>query len=478
MNQSIHGIFRYNYSKTYCSIMIQNQIVNIIIPKLYCNGALDGDEVSISILSPNYWEVIDLITGNIIQSTKPNDNFKMFLPQIQITNIIQLIQLIQQVNGRTIVAVGKVDSIHNTQDIECTGYIEHRMFFCDDKRIPVCKINNSDTNFHRVKGRFKRREQIFEVESIIQYKQTKEKSKANEMDDSETIIIMCDDITQQNTQLCTPDSNIIYCVEPENDGIHFDLRNRRVFTIDNKETKMRDDALHICFVAQNEIEIGIHCIDFTDEITAQQISDIINGKREGNSGNLFDKKKSESLSLNKGKICSAFSVLFNIDLTRQCIQKVRIGKTIIRINTNLTFDQFDNVCKGTDSSFDSCFYPKEQIIKDCLNLKMVTQKILLPSLKGYTKQGDSGGDDIIRILGEFVGRVVGEILYRNYGDLAIVLKFRNIHFASFRSPLRKVHDMCVIKQLESVSCHYNDEEMALYVCYGKEGLEKLIKQSH
>ncbi|EMD43170.1 Hypothetical protein EHI5A_123110 [Entamoeba histolytica KU27] len=109
---------------------------------------------------------------------------------------------------------------------------------------------------------------------------------------------------------------------------------------------------------------------------------------------------------------------------------------------------------------------------------MVTQKILLPSLKGYTKQGDSGGDDIIRILGEFVGRVVGEILYRNYGDLAIVLKFRNIHFASFRSPLRKVHDMCVIKQLESVSCHYNDEEMALYVCYGKEGLEKLIKQSH
>ena len=46
-------------------------------------------------------------------------------------------------------------------------------------------------------------------------------------------------------------------------------------------------------------------------------------------------------------------------------------------------------------------------------------------------------------------------------------------FASFRSPLRKLSDICVIKQLEAASCHYTDEEMIIYVCNTKERMEKL-----
>ena len=152
-----------------------------------------------------------------------------------------------------------------------------------------------------------------------------------------------------------------------------------------------------------------------------------------------------------------------------------MGKTLIRINTNLTFNEFSSLSNNKNIPFSSEFYSKEQIKRDCIALKEMTFNILLPFLKNYQLSGEDEGDNVIRIFGEFIGRITGELLFRYYNEYAIVRNIKNFHFASFRSPLRKFNDICVIKQLESLCCQYSVEEMLLYVCNGIDNFNKIIK---
>ena len=90
MNEQLIGIFhKQNNQKPYVETQIQNTSIKIIINEFDCLYVIDGEEVKISLLTPDYWESCE--NGNIIQTQKPNSNYQHFIPQRQYQNIIEMI---------------------------------------------------------------------------------------------------------------------------------------------------------------------------------------------------------------------------------------------------------------------------------------------------------------------------------------------------------------------------------------------------
>ena len=88
---------------------------------------------------------------------------------------------------------------------------------------------------------------------------------------------------------------------------------------------------------------------------------------------------------------------------------------------------------------------------------------------------ENEGSLLIHNIGVIVSEYVGEKLYEGYGYLALVsTKPNGKHSATFRSPLRKIKDCFVIRQMVALSLDMTKEEMMYYV-NGSKSEEEFIR---
>ena len=84
----------------------------------------------------------------------------------------------------------------------------------------------------------------------------------------------------------------------------------------------------------------------------------------------------------------------------------------------------------------------------------------------------------MKYIGIFLGDIIGEILHNKYKEFSIVFSNKNNNnkiFTSFRSPLRKFIDVCVIKQLSSlIQNHSIDEMITHFFNFTKDEFNELI----
>ena len=84
---------------------------------------------------------------------------------------------------------------------------------------------------------------------------------------------------------------------------------RRVFTVDDKETYIRDDGFHVEVLDDNLFEIGIHSVDCSDYVTLGR-NEIAGALRnEKKRSKLLTQQQRENFSLTAGTQRRAISLI-------------------------------------------------------------------------------------------------------------------------------------------------------------------------
>ena len=162
---------------------------------------------------------------------------------------------------------------------------------------------------------------------------------------------------------------------------------------------------------------------------------------------------------------SKVSLILKLNKEGDLIQEPELFQSIIKVKCNLNYDQFDKLLNISNSSnideknlnswnsYGTKATHYTGILKDITisQLKQDIQNLeYIFNLKLGTKNEEMpNGKFLISDLGKFLGNYIGNFLYRMYGEYALA-SFKNGNiFTSFRSPLRKFYDCCVLKQIIS-----------------------------
>lgn len=146
----------------------------------------------------------------------------------------------------------------------------------------------------------------------------------------------------------------------ENDGPELlaarrDLRSENTFTIDPNGADELDDALHIKELPDGNFEVGVHVSDVAHFIKANSLVDR-EAKKRGTAVYLQNRTvpmlpgrlASDILSLNPGQDRYTVSVVFKVEgeTGRIMDEETWIGKSVIKSNDKVSFDEADAVIKG------------------------------------------------------------------------------------------------------------------------------------
>ncbi|KAL7712231.1 RNB domain-containing protein [Entamoeba marina] len=252
----------------------------------------------------------------------------------------------------------------------------------------------------------------------------------------------------------------------------FDFTNYPIFTVDNKKAKLLDDAIHIKSLEDDIIELAIHCVDFSGAIDVSSnsfIQNIENTKKTHKNCRYLPHEELEKISLKLGKVTKALTIIFVIDLIDVEIKDIWVGNSFIKVKAQLTFEDFDKVlsCKTAEE-----LEAKYGFKFDGLSHKQLHNAVSL--LTSTTKEvAVSGCDikdgiDVIKELGDVISEAMALQLIDTYGDdLAIYNVERDGEKRTrFRSPIRKIFDLCALRQIEAMSQGMEKQDMALWVCGG------------
>ncbi|EDR24176.1 hypothetical protein EDI_305170 [Entamoeba dispar SAW760] len=442
----------------FCSCSLDNLDYDVYIPEKNRNCSIQGDIVEITIFPLSKWTTsIVHFTGQLLSINEIKKFFNQrgnVMPYL-IQNKLEEKDVIQEAikeerifENLRLIPVGEVRSINNPTDIEdITGIIESGIFYPDNESLPITPTN--EKGIKRVIGRYSRRgNNLF----IPQAKKEKIKIPNKEV------------IPNNQTNSREIRKPIINEIMLKYGNLpRTDITSKDIITIDSTKTFFLDDAIHFSLLDNDCLEIGIHCTDFSDEIDifgeeferARKLRKGIGGRSR-----LFDYDFLESNSLRVGKKSKAFSIIFEADLEQKKIVNIRYGKTIILIKAQLTFEEFDSILEGNIKSIQKSkiYGLKEEELESYVHDIIKYGKIL------YGENTINNGEEVTHKFGNESNRVLGQELQRIYGDVALVKKSSNGIYASFRSPLRKFNDLCVLRQIESMATSMSKEDMTLWVC--------------
>ncbi|OQO12002.1 hypothetical protein B0A48_02641 [Cryoendolithus antarcticus] len=156
-----------------------------------------------------------------------------------------------------------------------------------------------------------------------------------------------------------------------------DFRHEKTFTIDPSGSKELDDAIHIKKLGDGLLEIGIHVADVAHFVKANSLVDREAKKRGtgvylmNRSVNMLPAKLSNDICcLQPGEDRFTISVVFQVNgaTGRVIEEQTWVGKSVVKSDGKLTYDEVDAVISGSSHSVDS------QKADDILTLHDVTQK--------------------------------------------------------------------------------------------------------
>lgn len=132
-----------------------------------------------------------------------------------------------------------------------------------------------------------------------------------------------------------------------------------IVSVDPENCTDVDDAISIKYYDSEKIQIGIHIADPTSYIIEDSDLDLEALKRsetiylKSETHHMYPEHITTSLfSLRYNNLCRAFSILFDFNKKTCEITNIQILKTTIKLNSNLTYDDFDNIIsKNTDRNF-------------------------------------------------------------------------------------------------------------------------------
>lgn len=133
-----------------------------------------------------------------------------------------------------------------------------------------------------------------------------------------------------------------------------DLREERTFTIDPNGAQDLDDAIHVKKLDNGKVEVGIHVADVAHFVKANSLVDR-EAKKRGTGVYLMNRAVNMLPPRISAEICSLLpeedrltvSVIFKVDPESGRVDdEVWIGKTIIKSNGKLTYDDVDAVISG------------------------------------------------------------------------------------------------------------------------------------
>jgi len=140
-----------------------------------------------------------------------------------------------------------------------------------------------------------------------------------------------------------------------------DLRNKRIFTTDNDDTKDIDDAVHVEKIADNVYELGVHIADVGHYVREGTMLDE-QAKAKATSVYLIHKTYPMFPEVLTNEICSlnpnvnrlAFSITFRVDSNGQIIRdyEPKIFKSVIRSKSKMSYSLFQGILDGNVKSND------------------------------------------------------------------------------------------------------------------------------
>ncbi|KAL7717553.1 RNB domain-containing protein [Entamoeba marina] len=252
----------------------------------------------------------------------------------------------------------------------------------------------------------------------------------------------------------------------------FDFTDYPIFTVDNKKAKLLDDAIHIKSLEDDMIELAIHCVDFSGAIDVSSksfIQNIENTKKTHKNYRYLPYEELEKISLKLGKVTKALTIIFVIDLIDVEIKDIWVGNSFIKLKAQLTFEDFDKVlnCKTAEEleakhgfKFDGLSH--EQLLNAVSLLTSTTKEVAVSGCD------IKDGIDVIKELGDVISEAMALQLVDTYSDdLAIYNVERDGEIRTrFRNPIRKIFDLCALRQIEAMCQGMEKQDMALWVCGG------------
>ncbi|ELP91024.1 hypothetical protein EIN_267400 [Entamoeba invadens IP1] len=264
-----------------------------------------------------------------------------------------------------------------------------------------------------------------------------------------------------------------------------DITCRRVFSIDGERTRIREDAMHIEVLQEGVFEVGIHSVDCTNLLSFDKGGAISLMKMCQKGSNIEFVKRNDkvTMSLDVGKQRNTISLVMKCDQNGDIIEQPVLCQSFIASRGNLTFVQFENLLTRFPNP-ENCGYNFQNTQEfgriwntSIYQLKMDGQN--LHDVVGFqfskAKNELMMGERLVRDIGLFLGKYIGQYLVKVYNRYAFVKYYSGKPFATFRSPLRKLGDYFVLKQLVCAMHHMSWEQMAKDLIGGSlEDLRELI----
>ncbi|ELP92363.1 hypothetical protein EIN_441830 [Entamoeba invadens IP1] len=246
-----------------------------------------------------------------------------------------------------------------------------------------------------------------------------------------------------------------------------------VMTIDSDKARLLDDAIHFQDLGNGRYVIGIHCCDYIDEIPVD--SEKFKKAREkvkgtGTKDGLYDVKflKEHSLSCKK-PISKTFSLFFEYEKERESdkvnIVSIKYGKSAVKICAQLKFSQFDKIVRG-EKDFGRIELAEGVKLSDTIAQVKNLFAFINECYKFFGKE-IKGAEDVLDILGFHFNEYLANYLRDKYNTLALCGQYKKTsgmyYYSTFRSPLRRFADLCVLRQIDAAINNLTDEKMTKYV---------------
>lgn len=229
-----------------------------------------------------------------------------------------------------------------------------------------------------------------------------------------------------------------------------DFRGDKTFTIDPNGSKELDDALHFKDLGDGIVEIGIHVADVAHFVKANSLVDR-EARKRGTGVYLINrtvdmlppKLSQEVCCLSPGEERYAISVVFRVNAASGKVldDETWVGKSIIKSDGKLAYDEVDAVINGSASSL------SEDRKKQILMLHAITQKFrqarfggdeaVIPALRLFYQLDDenvpvehnlflsSPSHEMIEELSHKTNAVVAEKIYAAMPDRALLRRQAN-----------------------------------------------------
>lgn len=284
------------------------------------------------------------------------------------------------------------------------------------------------------------------------------------------------------------------------------------FTVDNDLEHIKDDALSFRILTDGRYEIGLHCADPISHIHPESselkqliekfFDKVYNENNTNENDEMIEKMKNEH-KLKLGK-CNVFSFLVRLKIVERNnvktveINEIKTGRTTIEIKATFTFESFTEMIKKEEFPQENVRayqeLDKTTLIRTCVSFFNLAKSMKLIKPQSYNPKCPNDGSVLVKEIGKYVARIVGNKLDCKYGDLALIfkgdeMKEMNINSgkevlmtekknAPFRSPLRRIGNCFVIRQIIAMVLGMEENEMIYYVTgsFDKETLEEIKEE--